>query len=175
MSSAMASRAIEELISAIELCRETQNEIDNLYSNLTHKIINEMESAVPKYNPSPQTNKRFKSKKPFWNDNLQLKWEILREKEKLFLNCRGNKNMRARKRHEYNCARDSFDKLLRQSERSYRRTVASEIENMATNNPNEFWSKIKTLGPRKSTEIPMEVIDDDGSVSSNPERVFDVW
>ena len=91
MSSAIASRAIEELISAIELCRETQNEMDNLYSNLTHMIINEMESAVPKYNPSPQTNKRFKSKKPFWNDNLQLKWGILREKEKLFLNCRGKK------------------------------------------------------------------------------------
>ena len=96
-------------------------------------------------------------------------------KEKLLLNCRGNKNMRARKRHEYTCARDSFDKFLLQSERSYRRTVASEIENMATNNPNEFWAKIKTLGPRKSNEIPMEVIDDDGSVTSNPDRGFDVW
>ena len=73
MSSPTASRATEELISAIDLCSETQNEIDNLYPNSIYTVINEMESAFPKYSPSPQTNKRSKSEKPFWNDNLHLK------------------------------------------------------------------------------------------------------
>ena len=49
MTSVTAARFFHELISAIELSRETQNDIDNLYSNLTGTILNEMEKSVPKY------------------------------------------------------------------------------------------------------------------------------
>ena len=138
MSRVTAARAFHELISAIELSLETQNDIDNLYSNLTDAILNEMENSVPKYSTSKKTNKRFKKNKPYWNDKLQHKWETLREKEKRFLKCCSGKSLRERKQQEFKKARDAFDKLLRQSEREYRRSVASGIESMVSENPNEF-------------------------------------
>ena len=138
MSRVTAARAFHELISAIELSLETQNDIDNLYSNLTDAILNEMENSVPKYSTSKKTNKRFKKNKPYWNDKLQHKWETLREKEKKFLKCCSGKSLRERKQQEFKKARDAFDKLLRQSEREYRRSVASGIESMVSENPNEF-------------------------------------
>ena len=76
---------------------------------------------------------------------------------------------------EYISARNHFDKTLSQTERAYRRTQALEIETMSTNNPNEFWNKIRKLGPRKDRTIPMEIIQNDGITSSNEKEVLDKW
>ena len=55
-----------------------------------------------------------------------------------------------------------FDKLLRQSERSYRQAVAEGIESTTTSNPTDFWDKIKNLGPRKDKTILVQVHDTNG-------------
>ena len=97
----------------------------------------------------------------------------MRDKEKDFLKC--HSSIRSNKRHEYRCARDTFDRELRIAEREYKRTVATDIEQMATNNPNDFWSKINKLGPRKSTSIPMEVFDANGNPSFDQQCIYETW
>ena len=175
LSSVIAARALQEVISSIELCRETQSAIDSIYSNFCETLLNEMDSTVPKYSSSRGTSKRFKNNKPYWNEILSTLWTTMVEKEKAFLKCKGSRNERAKKRYDFKNARNTFDKHLRQTERIYRRSIAMDIEDMVTKNPNDFWSKINKLGPRKSTPVPMEVVDENGRISHDQQCVYDTW
>ena len=39
------------------------------------------------------------------------------------------------------------------------------IENECTNNPKEFWSHLKNLGPKRQQSVPCEIYDADGNES----------
>ena len=99
----------------------------------------------------------------------------MRDCEKAYLKCKEDNRVRTRLRAHYIDARNSFDKLLRQCERAYRRAQALEIETMTTSNPNDFWRKIKTLGPRRDRTIPVEIVSEDGDVSTEESTVFERW
>jgi hypothetical protein len=53
--------------------------------------------------------------------------------------------------------------------------MAIEIEDMCSSNPKDFWERIKRLGPRKGTAIPIEVIDSNGVPINNVNIVFEKW
>ncbi|CAC5397978.1 unnamed protein product [Mytilus coruscus] len=53
--------------------------------------------------------------------------------------------------------------------------MAVDIETMVTTNPNEFWEKIRKLGPRNVKDIPMEVVDESGEVLTNEKDVLNKW
>ena len=46
---------------------------------------------------------------------------------------------------------------------------------MTTENPNEFWEKIKKLGPQKYSNIPMETTDNNGSIVTDETFVLNRW
>ena len=46
---------------------------------------------------------------------------------------------------------------------------------MTTENPNDFWEKIKKLGPRKCSFIPMETYDQNGDIITNETCVLNQW
>ncbi len=48
-------------------------------------------------------------------------------------------------------------------------------EHLNTENPSEFWEAIKRLGPRKKTEIPIEVYDEQGHVNNDVKCVLNTW
>ena len=76
---------------------------------------------------------------------------------------------------EFLASQKSFDKQLRQCERAYKRSICDDIENMTADNPNEFWEKIKKLGPRKCSDIPMEAYDQNGDIVSDEQYVLNRW
>ena len=96
-------------------------------------------------------------------------------KEKDFLNIKHNTYLRNRLRKEYQSARNIFDKTLKAHERNYRKQQATDIETLNTNNPNEFWNKIKQLGPRKDNTIPIEITDTNNNTTTDEHSVFDKW
>jgi hypothetical protein len=51
--------------------------------------------------------------KPYWNDLLQTMWDSASEKEKLWLKCDENTNLKRQLKQEYCNACDVFDKHLR--------------------------------------------------------------
>ena len=53
--------------------------------------------------------------------------------------------------------------------------MCDDIENMTSENPNEFWEKIKKLGPRNCSKIPMETTDDNGDIVTDETFVFNRW
>ena len=46
---------------------------------------------------------------------------------------------------------------------------------MTADNPNEFWEKIKKLGPRKCSDIPMAAYDQNGDIVSDEQYVLNRW
>ena len=99
----------------------------------------------------------------------------MRDRERAFLRFKGSLNIKSQLRREFQTAQNTFDRTLRKYERQYKRSMCNDIENMSTENPREFWNKIKTLGPRKSTNIPMEVYNENGEVLTNEKCVLNRW
>ena len=100
----------------------------------------------------------------------------MRLSEREFLKCDSkHSTRRTALRQDFKIAQNNFDKTPRKAERTYRRTVASDIESMSTSNPNDFWGKVKHLGPRKDRSIPVEIHDEFGNVIRDENSVFDKW
>ena len=85
----------------------------------------------------------------------------MHSKEQHFLTFNGKSRIKCQLRWDFITSKKTFDEKLRQWERAYKRSVCDEIKkkNMTTDNPNEFWKKIKKLWPRKTSVIPMEDYD----------------
>ena len=175
MSSSLSKLALQTIITRIESARETQDEIDVIYENLCDVIVSEMNTSIPVFDTGKRSRKRFKSTKPYCNDELRDLWNAMHETEKRFLRFNGNNAYKSRLRTEFLNAQKNFDRKLRQAERAYRQSFSNDIESMTTENPNEFWEKIKKLGPRKSSEIPMETYGQNGELLMDENIVLETW
>ncbi|XP_060587764.1 uncharacterized protein LOC132743245 [Ruditapes philippinarum] len=175
MSSDLSRLALLDIISSIESSRETQTQVNIIYEKLCSCIRTEMNNSVPKFSDSKPVRKRYKNKKPLWNDRLTELWSDLSANEKLYSKCNGTRTVRIASRREYIAVRNTFDKELRTAERQYRAAIALDIEDTSTNNPKDFWNKINKLGPRKCKDIPIEIIDSNGRVCHDESSVFERW
>ena len=99
----------------------------------------------------------------------------LRRNEEDFLKCKHDRRLRLQLRTEYVKSRNEFDKHLRRTERAFKRATVIDIEEMSTNNPNEFWRKIEKLGPKRDKTIPVEIIHENGAVSNDESVLFERW
>ncbi len=145
--SEICKQALLNVINTIECNRESQSEIDTCYVNLTDIIVKEMSDKIPIFN-TRKDKKKFKVNKPYWNDELSSLWKDMHVKEKEFLQQRGSNKKRIELRLRYKVALQKLDRNLRKYKRQYERGKVLEIESVCTNNPREFWSYIKNLGPR---------------------------
>lgn len=46
---------------------------------------------------------------------------------------------------------------------------------MCTINPNDFWAKIRNLGPKNKKAIPLEIIEETGMIINDEEVVLNKW
>ena len=74
MQTNVSRAAILELIQQIECCRDSQDNVDRVCNSFCDTLINEMNESVPYFDCSKPTRKRFKSFKPYWNENLEKHW-----------------------------------------------------------------------------------------------------
>ena len=63
--------------------------------------------------------------------------------------------------------------MLKKSERNYNYSFLKKFEDISTNNPKEFWAKLKSLGP-KQNKLPNKVYKD-GVLTSDPDYVRHKW
>ncbi len=160
------------------LLRETQAQVDIMYNKILDVIINEMNVNIPykDININKRTKKRFKCNKPYWNDELSNLWSNMHEHEKAFLKYKGNnKATKSELRQAFMISRKVFDKKLRYFDRRYHRGLDLEIEDFCTKDPKEFWRHVQNLGPRKSSSVPIEIVDENGNVSNNVNEVLNKW
>ena len=96
--------------------------------------------------------------KPYWSHELTTLWKEMNKYEHDFLKYKGtDNNLKKLKHDKFKSSQKQFDKKLRNAARNYQRHVVSEIEELSVGNHKEFWTKLKSLGPRKTTSIPLKV------------------
>ena len=102
----------------------------------------------------------------------------MHESERLYRRvCKDQKSARIcrEKQSEFKSARRAFDKLLKKQKIEHNRGLLLEIEDCNTKNPRMFWDYIRNLGPHKVVDIPWEVVTPEGDITSEKERVLEVW
>jgi hypothetical protein len=176
MSSPTALTALNTLIERIERCRETQNQVDVLYSEFRDIITREMSEKIPTYDWSKRSRKRLRLHKPYWNDELTELWKRMREMEKQFLKCDStNKSLKNTCRQRYKESRNTLDKRIRFYERKHKKQLAFNIESVCSHDPKQFWDQIKKLGSQRKTKFPTECYDTDGDVTSDLNTLKNTW
>ena len=174
LNSESVCQALQHIISRIECNRETQYELDCIYTSLVDLIIEEMNNflLVPQ---SKHTRKRYRVRKPYWNSDLTDLWKCMHNCERDYLNYRGPRRVKLLFKSKFVQATYNFDKQLKRIKRQYDRGYLIDIEKLQTNNPSEFWRHISRLGPRSRKCIPLETILDDGSLTKDKNEVLSKW
>jgi len=153
-----------------------QQNIDQLYDGLCEAIFVEIEQNINVRDCSKHLRKKFKYHKPFWNDELTRLWKVMRDAEKLYTKSLNSPHsVKQMLRKNFLESQHQFDKYLRYTERTYFKNLAENLENINTTNPKEFWDHINRLGPRKKTEIPMRVYNEQGDILSDVDQVLKKW
>ena len=168
-------RALSDLIRRIETCRETQQNIDSVYDQFCDTLIREMNETIPSFDCSKRVRKRYKTYKPYWNDHLEALWKDMRQKERAFTKYTQNNYVKRNLLCRFKVARNTFDKVLRNTERAYRRDLSIDIETACTDDPRKFWDHLRSLGPKRKQDTPFEVYDEQGNVTSDPDIVCEKW
>ena len=93
--------------------------------------------------------------------------------EKSYLKSRGTE--RSRLLNQFRSDQKIFDRQYRKTERSYKFRTLIEIDESCKNDHKKFWDMLKRLGPRKTKQIPNEIIDAHGDVINDTRAVLDKW
>ncbi len=162
------------LIEEQELCRENQENVNKLYDKLVRCLFQEMDRYLPKYT-GLKSGKKYRIKKPYWNEHLKSLWNEMCNAEKVFLNFRGVNHVKQFLGQKFRCASTVFNRELRRAERKYNRDLQDKIETVCTENPRQFWEYIKKLGPKTKSKILEEVYDQEGNVTNDLNYVLQKW
>ena len=174
LSSPSTCAAMLDLIEETERSMNNQQVIDNIYEKMCGIYHGEMSKYFKSTNIYPSARKRsFKRCKPFWNEQLKDLWETLRNAEKEFIKSKGTNVIEARQ--NFKQAQYVFDKTYRREKRRFERAQLNDIENAVSNDPKQFWSLLKGLGPHKKVVIPNEVYDDVGNINTDIKFVTNKW
>ncbi len=144
-----------------------------MYDNLVNVIHNEMKDKLC---PMSKSGRRKSTPlKPYWHQDLSNLWKITSEKENVYFQCKGNRNIKEQLRQSFKNARNNFDKLLKKRQRAYRRGFLLDVERCNTSDPKQFWKLLEKLGPSRKGGIPWEVYDENGILNSDKETVLNKW
>ena len=111
-------------------------------------------------------------------------WKLRCASENRYLSfkCDGKSNLqRAEKQSllaQFKNDQKRFDKAFRQVKRQFEKKDLknlAELAENASNDPSEMWKRLKALSDRKSASVLLEIIRDDGSISSDKKEVLEKW
>ena len=168
------AQTLISIIDEIKCAGEAQEQLNAINNKVKNLIIGEMD----KYLIQPVTRnsqKRYKCKKPYWNEELNNLWMDMHKSE---VEARNFKGPRRYKKQLQDCFKHKmhlFDKNLKYYKRQYDRGFILRIEELNTSDPKAFWEQLNKLGPRRQKKIPMEYIDDNGNVITDVNAVLDSW
>ncbi|XP_033736423.1 uncharacterized protein LOC117324610 [Pecten maximus] len=117
--------------------------------------------------------------KPYWNNELQVRWNSVCEKERRWLKCVDNQKSQKRQlKLEFCMERKGFDKLHRQIKRQFQATQVKELQKkLEQPNSRDFWRDIGKIGivNERIAPIPLKVKDPDGNTVNDTNAVLERW
>ena len=174
MSSEYIIRQINITIDSIEQRHTNQENIDSIYERVCEIYYNEMDEKL-KYFDCRNTKRARRTLKPWWNQTLAQLFDVYRQAEKRYLKCTYRAE-KARLLAEFKLKRGKFDKQYRKAKRSYDLDIKIGIAESETQNPKDFWNKLKSLGHATSkTDLPNEVRLENGDIVTDQRTVLNKW
>ncbi|XP_052256259.1 uncharacterized protein LOC127861632 isoform X1 [Dreissena polymorpha] len=168
---------INDCISNLEQGYRTQSDIDQAFGDWCGIVRDEMYDKLPfKTIIHDSCRRKRRSGKPWWSNELNSLWSDMCKKEKLWLRC-NNKHLKVQLKTDYIRSRSFFDRAVQKAKRHYWFSTQSRLSNLASDNDVEFWKTIGTcgVGQERKKGIPLEVVLDNGTVSSKLEDVLLRW
>ena len=152
--------------------------VSGAYQQFCDFIRNEMDKHIEWSVPSIKNRPKKSRYKPYWNDDLQEQWSVVRAAELEWLRCDPNCFMKRRLKERYCLERRNFDRMNRRFKRQFQISKQNELSDLCVNNSESrnFWKYIGKLGigNDRRNMIPWEIIEDD-EVVSDKERVLRKW
>ena len=168
---------VNAFIEKLEQRQQCQNDIDIIYEEWCAFVKENMYNDIPyKSVHHGASKKKYRRSKPWWNADLSLIWWNLCRAERDWLNCSGG-NLKSELNAVYVQIRRKFDRKVQRTKRAYWYTMQDELLNACNANQSDFWRSIGKLGvgQGKSSRIPMEVVLENGSTSSNVTDILNKW
>ena len=79
----------------------------------------------------------------------------MRQNEHPFTKCGQRGNVKRQLQCSFKAVQNTFDKVLRNAERAYKRDLSIDIETACTDSPRKFWDHLRSLGPKRIHDIPL--------------------
>ena len=97
----------------------------------------------------------------------------MNEKEGKFIKFTGHQIHKGLLKNYFFLSRKTIDKALKVVEGNYNIQLLNNLETLQTNNPKEFWNKIRNLGLQKQNVN--EKVEIHKELFENSDRVLDKW
>jgi len=169
--------AVRSTINNIEHLLSVEEDVTSAYDDFLRLITTEMDNSVPRRTASKHHTAKPKCHtKPYWNKSLQDSWSEVQVAEKKWLKCKSSNQTKKILKHSFQAARNSFDKLHKKCKRQYQQDKQESLsELLEQHDSRDFWKEIGKLGigNYRKNYIPLDVINDDGEVTS--EGVMRQW
>ena len=150
---------IHRTVERIDRNLSEEHGANEAYSAFSDFIYSEMDANLKCFTRTDVNSmgRRMKCKK-YWNNDLQIQWNKVCEKEKLWLKCR-NDNVRIVLKADYCAERRLFDKLNRRCKCQYQRTEQDKLQNLLHNDnaPRDFWREIGKLSLANERKSKMPI------------------
>ena len=185
MCSEETVKLITSTISRIESDLKTQDEIDQIYSDVKSIFVSEIGNLPNIQSASSKHGKRaLRKAAPFWNSELQQLWQYRCDCEKYYLSFKcdpRNVHHRQEKKElldHFKQAQKNFDGKFKVLKRQYQYKSfhkLADLADKASNDPTEMWKRLKALSDAKNSHVLLEVIRNDGTISKDKKEVLLKW
>jgi len=170
---------LHDTVLKLEQSYRIQTDIDSAYMDICTIIKDEMYEKISHkkvYVQSSYNNKKRKICKPWWSERLSELWNSQCKAEREWLKS-SDMSVKKHLKSVFITARRMFDREVQRSKRAHWASFQADLLAECENNQQEFWKSMGRIGiaqTRRKT-IPMEVMCDDGSISSNIDVVLNKW
>ncbi len=124
---------------------------------------------------STRWRKKYKNYKPYWSEDLNIKWLNMSKSEKNYTKYKGSRQKKSALRQNCINCRNIFDKTLHKAEMDFNSKTIEDIETSCTTKRREFWNFMANLRPRVKMDIPMKIYNNNDTLVSDFDKVLDRW
>ena len=128
---------------------------------------------------SNKNRKKFRKSQPFWNDELQNIWMDVCKTENEYIafkvTCNSQLSVKHSSKFNFRNAQKLFDRKFRYFKRKHKKEEFEDLGKLADSNPAEMWAKLKKLCDPPSTRTALEIVLEDGSISTDIKQILDRW
>ena len=171
---------LNEAILRLETSSKLQTDVNNMYSDFVSVVKKEMNEQLNprrvRLQDSVTSNKKRRSRKPWWTEELSRLWNEMCLAEKKWRKEAGTSRCKSELKHCFLTLRKHFDQTVQRTKRHYWFQMQIDIDNLDRNNPQEFWKTIGKIGvgSERRKHIPFEV-EVNGRITRDNETVLETW